>query len=322
MPGMPGSFGPVQRAVRHARRSGRAARRRGSSRRSSATASSSQRSAVTSVWNSAPSVEVEVLADRAAVGEDLRRPGVLLRRDVAELLEQRQVDVRLDVAQRARVAVPVPRAAEVAALLDDADVVDAGLAQAGAGEQAAEAAADDDDVDLVGAAARARSARRRGRRRSGRTRPATSTYCSLPSARRRLSRSARYFARSASGSKAGTVGASGVVVTVPFVVDRPAWSGRSVSERARTAGGERAPQEPRRELADQRRAARRCARVRRPWRRAGRRCRRTRASATPESVVTRTSGVEAGVVHAHRRLAAVEDQPDRRAAWRRGSRTG
>ena len=75
---------------------------------------------------------------------------VLLLRDVADLLEQRQVDVRLDVAHRARVAVPVPGAAEVAALLDDADVVDAGLAQPRAGEQAAEAAADDDDVDLVG----------------------------------------------------------------------------------------------------------------------------------------------------------------------------
>ena len=75
---------------------------------------------------------------------------VLLLRDVADLLEQRQVDVRLDVALRARVAVPVPGAAEVAALLDDADVVDAGLLEAGAGEQAAEAAADDDDVDLVG----------------------------------------------------------------------------------------------------------------------------------------------------------------------------
>ena len=76
--------------------------------------------------------------------------GVLLLRHVADLLEQRQVDVRLDVALRARVAVPVPRAAEVAALLDEPDVVDAGLLQAGAGEQAAEATADDDDVDLVG----------------------------------------------------------------------------------------------------------------------------------------------------------------------------
>ena len=51
---------------------------------------------------------------------------------------------------RARVAVPVPGATEVAALLDDADVVEAGLSQPGAGEQAAEAAADDDELDFVG----------------------------------------------------------------------------------------------------------------------------------------------------------------------------
>ena len=76
------------------------------------------RSPSTSVWKQASSVEAVVLADRPAVGEDLRRPDVLLRRHVAELLEQRQVDVRLDVAHRARVAVPVPGAAEVAALLD------------------------------------------------------------------------------------------------------------------------------------------------------------------------------------------------------------
>lgn len=50
----------------------------------------------------------------------------------------------------ARVAVPVPGAAEVGALLDDPDVAQAGLAQPGGGEQAAEPAADDQDVDVVG----------------------------------------------------------------------------------------------------------------------------------------------------------------------------
>jgi hypothetical protein len=62
-----------------------------------------------------PAVEIVLAADRAAVGEDLGRARVLLGRNVAELLEQRQVDVRLDVALRARIAIPVPRAAEVAA---------------------------------------------------------------------------------------------------------------------------------------------------------------------------------------------------------------
>ena len=95
-------------------------------------------------------IEVERLADRTAVLEDLGRVRVLLLRDVAHLFEERKVDVGLDVTHRTRVPVPVPGAAEVAALLDDADVVDASLAQPSAGEQAAEPAADDDDFDLIG----------------------------------------------------------------------------------------------------------------------------------------------------------------------------
>ncbi len=91
-----------------------------------------------------------MLGDRPAVGEDLTGARVLLLRDVAEFFEERQVDVRLDVAHRSGVAIPVPRAAEVATLLDEADVGDAAFAEAGAGEQAAEAAADDDDIGVVG----------------------------------------------------------------------------------------------------------------------------------------------------------------------------
>ena len=94
-------------------------------------------------------VEAEVIGDALAVLEDLRRLGVLLGGDVAGLLEQREVDVGLDVALRAGVAVPVPGAAEVAALLDDADVVDAGLAEPGAGDQPGEPAADEGHGDLV-----------------------------------------------------------------------------------------------------------------------------------------------------------------------------
>ncbi len=86
---------------------------------------------------------------RLAVSEDLGGLGVLLLRDVADLLEQREVHVRLDVAGGARIAVPVPRAAEVTALLDQTDVVDAGLPEPGSGEQTAEAAADDQHLDVV-----------------------------------------------------------------------------------------------------------------------------------------------------------------------------
>ena len=70
-------------------------------------------------------VEAELLADALAVLEDLGRVRVLLDRHVPGLFEQRHVDERRRVALRAGVAVPVPGAAEVAALLDDAHVVDA-----------------------------------------------------------------------------------------------------------------------------------------------------------------------------------------------------
>ena len=72
-------------------------------------------------------VQVEVPGDATAVLQDLRGPDVLLARDVGGLFEQREVDVGLDVALGARVPVPVPGAAEVAALLNDAKVVDARL---------------------------------------------------------------------------------------------------------------------------------------------------------------------------------------------------
>jgi hypothetical protein len=45
----------------------------------------------------------------------------------ARLLEQREVDVGLHVALGPRIAVPVPGAAEITALFNDADIVDAGL---------------------------------------------------------------------------------------------------------------------------------------------------------------------------------------------------
>ena len=94
-------------------------------------------------------VEVVVPTDALRVLEDLVDVGVLLLRRVAELLEQRQIAVRIGVALRAGIAVPVPGAAEVAAGLDDPERRDASLRQAGSSEQAAEAAADDRHVDLV-----------------------------------------------------------------------------------------------------------------------------------------------------------------------------
>ena len=94
-------------------------------------------------------VELVGVADALRVLEDLGDVGVLFLGDVLQLFQQRQVAVALDVALRARIAVPVPGAAEVAARLDDAEVVEARFAQASAGQQARETAADDRDLDLL-----------------------------------------------------------------------------------------------------------------------------------------------------------------------------
>ena len=87
---------------------------------------------------------------RLTVREDLVALGVLLGRDVAQLLEQRHVHVRLDVAGDARIPVPVPGAAHVGGLVDQPDALHTQFAQPGAGEKPSEPGADDRDVDLVG----------------------------------------------------------------------------------------------------------------------------------------------------------------------------
>ena len=90
-----------------------------------------------------------MLGDAPAMRVDLGCLGVFFGGDVAQLLEHRHVDVGFDVAGRPRITVPIPGAAKIAALLDDAQPLDAGFAQAARGEQAAETAADDQDVGLL-----------------------------------------------------------------------------------------------------------------------------------------------------------------------------
>src|SRR5579872_4023085 len=95
-------------------------------------------------------IEIECLADPARMRTDLVAETVFFLRDVAGLFQQRQVDVAFDVALRAWISIPVPGAAEVAAFLDDANILDPGLAQARRRQQSAEAAAHDHHVDRVG----------------------------------------------------------------------------------------------------------------------------------------------------------------------------
>ena len=70
-------------------------------------------------------VEAEPFGQRLAVLEDLEPRSELHGREVAHLLQQWEVAVRLDVAGNSRIAVPVPSAADVSPLLAEADVDDA-----------------------------------------------------------------------------------------------------------------------------------------------------------------------------------------------------
>src|SRR3546814_1299015 len=81
-----------------------------------------------------------MLADPAGMFEQFGRIGIFLGRDIARLFEQRHVDIGFDVALGAGIAVPVPGAAEIAGLFDDANVGDADLVQFRRREKATETA--------------------------------------------------------------------------------------------------------------------------------------------------------------------------------------
>ena len=93
--------------------------------------------------------KVVPVGDRLEVAQDLLAVGVAVCRDVVELLEHREVDIRLDVAHDAWVAVPVPGTPDAAGLVDDADPLNAGLAELNAGEDAGDPPAHDDDLDVI-----------------------------------------------------------------------------------------------------------------------------------------------------------------------------
>ena len=94
-------------------------------------------------------VQAELPADALAVRADLRAVHVFFRRHVPGLFQQRQVDHRRRVALRTGIPIPVPGAAEVAALLDEAHV-DSSFPQPGPGDQAGEPAADAYDGPVIG----------------------------------------------------------------------------------------------------------------------------------------------------------------------------
>jgi hypothetical protein len=81
--------------------------------------------------------------------EDLRSVRILLGRPVTDLFQQRQIDHRGRVALRPRIAVPVPGTAKIAALLDDADILDARFLQAGPRDKTREAPADEREGHVI-----------------------------------------------------------------------------------------------------------------------------------------------------------------------------
>ena len=72
---------------------------------------------------------------------NLRLKGVFLLWHIASFFEQRQINVRLDIALRPRITVPVPRAADIAAFLDYANTGNALFLKARRGQQSAKARA-------------------------------------------------------------------------------------------------------------------------------------------------------------------------------------
>ena len=86
-------------------------------------------------------IEPELFADTPGVLENLGCVGIFLGGHVPRLFEQGHIDEGRRVALRAGVAVPIPVAAEVARLVDDADLFDPRLLEARSGDQPREAAA-------------------------------------------------------------------------------------------------------------------------------------------------------------------------------------
>jgi hypothetical protein len=95
-------------------------------------------------------IQPELPPDALALLQDLRRVSVLLARHVPGFFQQRHVDHGGGVALGARIAVPVPGAPEVAALLDDAHVPHPRLHQPCAGDQPGETTAHEGEGHMVG----------------------------------------------------------------------------------------------------------------------------------------------------------------------------
>ena len=94
-------------------------------------------------------VKIVVTADAPSMFKDFRLVGEFMAGDVAHFLAEGEVDGRFRVTGGAGIAIPIPGAAEVAAVLQEAKVGKPRFLQARRGDEASKAAADDEDFREV-----------------------------------------------------------------------------------------------------------------------------------------------------------------------------
>src|SRR5215472_3975719 len=90
-----------------------------------------------------------MLSDPLGMLEDLGREGVFFLRHIPRLFQEWQINIGLDVALRAWIAVPVPSPTEIPGLLDNTDIGDTDRLQPRCGEESTKAAAHDQRVQVL-----------------------------------------------------------------------------------------------------------------------------------------------------------------------------
>src|SRR5436305_5988993 len=94
-------------------------------------------------------VQIVMLADIAAVLKHFRGIRVSMLRRVIQLLKEREINVRFDVAHRARISIPVPRPTKIACFVDYANIFKTGLTKASASQKTAKSGTCNDHVCML-----------------------------------------------------------------------------------------------------------------------------------------------------------------------------
>ena len=94
-------------------------------------------------------IEIILAADALALFKNLRCESIFARRHMAGLFQQRHINERRGIAHGPWVAIPIPGTAEVSALFDNADVLDAVFDATRAGNQPRETTANESEGHMV-----------------------------------------------------------------------------------------------------------------------------------------------------------------------------